>query len=327
MAKRPGEFELIAELFAPLAASYPGALDLKDDAALIETPAGQYLVATTDTLVSGVHFLPDDPPDSVARKLLRVNLSDLAAKGARPTVYLLALSMPESIDMTWLRAFAAGLAADQKEFGIALAGGDTTSTPGPLTLTVTALGEIGQGKEIRRSGARVGDSVFVSGTLGDAALALKALKGELGGLGEADRAALIARYRLPQPRLGLGQALVGIATACCDVSDGLIADLGHICAASAVGAEVAAGHLPLSPAARAALGGNPDLIASIAAGGDDYELVFTAPPRRAAEVRARADDAGVAVTEIGRCVAERGVTLLDAERRPISLVAGGWRHF
>jgi thiamine-monophosphate kinase len=292
--KRPGEFELIAELFAPLAAGYPGALGLKDDAAVVDVPAGRSLIATTDTMVSGVHFLPDDPADLVAKKLLRVNLSDLAAKGARPTLYLLALSMPESTGLDWLRGFAAGLAADQGAFGITLIGGDTTSTPGPLTATVFALGEIAPGREIRRSGARPGDRVFVSGTLGDAALGLKALRGELLGLAAAEhRAALVARYRLPEPRVALGQALVGIASACCDVSDGLMADLGHICETSELAAEVEAERLPLSPAARAALQQDPGLIGAIAAGGDDYELVFTAPP-------GRTPPSGT--VEIGRCI-------------------------
>lgn len=315
---RPGEFALIAELFAPLAAGYPGALDLKDDAAIIETTPGRCLVATTDTMVAGVHFLPDDPPDLVARKLVRVNLSDLAAKGARPTVYLLALSMPDSIGLDWLRGFADGLAADQKKFGIFLVGGDTTSTPGPLTLNLIALGEIARGKEIRRSGARAGDRVFVSGTLGDAALALKAMQGGLGGLMAEHRAALVARYRLPEPRITLGQALVGLASACCDVSDGLVADLGHICETSGVAAEVQVERLPLSPAALAALAADPGSIAAIAAGGDDYELVFTLPADRS-------PPAGV--TEIGRCVPGQGVTLLDPQGRAIQLPAAGWQHF
>jgi thiamine-monophosphate kinase len=327
VAKRPGEFELIAELFAPLAAGYPGALDLKDDAAIVETPPGQCLVVTTDTIVAGVHFLPDDPAESVARKLLRVNLSDLAAKAARPTLYLLSLSMPESTEIGWLRDFAFGLALDQREFDIALAGGDTTSTPGPLTLTVTALGEIGHGKEIRRSGARTGDRVFVSGTLGEAALGLKSLRGELANLAPEHRTALVARYRVPQPRVSLGQSLVGLATACCDVSDGLVADLGHICETSRVAAEIAVDRIPLSPATRAALAIDPDLIKLVATGGDDYELVFTAPASQAGEVVGRARDLGVAVAEIGQCVPGAGVALLDPQGRPLTLSGAGWRHF
>jgi thiamine-monophosphate kinase len=327
VAKRPGEFELIAELFAPLAAGYPGALDLKDDAAIVETPPGQCLIVTMDTIVAGVHFLPDDPAESVARKLLRVNLSDLAAKGARPTLYVLAISMPDSTDIGWLRDFAFGLALDQREFDIALAGGDTTSTPGPLTLTVTALGEMAQGTEIRRSGAQTGDRVFVSGTLGDAALGLKSLRGELANLAPEHRSALVARYRVPHPRVSLGQSLVGLATACCDVSDGLVADLGHICETSRVAAQISVDRIPLSPATRAALAIDPDLVKLVATGGDDYELVFTAPESRGAEVVGRARDLGVVVTEIGQCVSGAGVTLLDPQGQPLTLSAAGWRHF
>src|SRR5215472_2578795 len=227
MAAPIGEFERIARFFAPLAA--PGALGLTDDVAVIDGPDGEEYVLTTDAIVEGVHFLKDDPPDLVARKLLRVNLSDLAGKGARPIGYLLTTALPKRCGEDWLAAFAAGLAADQATYGIGLLGGDSTATSGPVTLSVTAIGSVARGAGVLRGTARPGDLVFVSGTLGDAALGLRVLRGELSGLDAADRDFLVDRYRLPQPRLELGRRLVGLAQAMTDISDGLVADLGHIC--------------------------------------------------------------------------------------------------
>src|ERR1051325_6240577 len=215
VAARPGEFALIAQLFAPLAIA-PGAFGLTDDAALVTPPPGCDLVVTADALVEGVHFLTDDPPDSIAKKALRVNLSDLAAKGAAPMGYLLVLSLPSRVDMTWLRPFAAGLAEDQQSFGPSLLGGDTTSTPGPLTIAITAFGQVPTGSMIRRAGAKAGDLVFVSGTIGDGGAGLACLKGECASLGSDEREYLIRRYRLPEPRLKLGQALRGVASAALD---------------------------------------------------------------------------------------------------------------
>src|SRR5262245_19051409 len=204
----PGEFELIARYFAPLAAGAPGALDLTDDVATLEVDPAEELVVKTDAIVAGVHFLPDDPPDLVARKLLRVNLSDLAGKGARPLGYLMACAFPADLDEPWLERFVGGLAADQREFGLPLLGGDPTATPGPLTLAATALGAVGRGRLPRRAAARVGDAVLVSGTLGDGALGLDAQRQQFSELDAAEAAHLIGRYRLPQPRLNLGRALV-----------------------------------------------------------------------------------------------------------------------
>jgi thiamine-monophosphate kinase len=230
---KPGEFELIGRLFAPLAVGAPGAFGLTDDAAVIVPPAGEELVVTTDALVEGVHFLRGDPASSIAKKSLRVNLSDLAAKGAKPISYLLALSLPDWPDLAWVEAFARGLGEDQHEFGISLIGGDTTRTPGPLTLAITALGSVPRGTMIRRAGAAVGDLVFVSGTIGDAGGGLAILKGDGASISAVARDALIARYREPSPRLSLG--LRGLASAALDVSDGLLADLGHIADMSKVG--------------------------------------------------------------------------------------------
>jgi thiamine-monophosphate kinase len=317
---RLGEFELIAELFAPLAA--PGAFGLTDDAAIITPPAGSDVVMTKDMMVAGVHFLPDDPPDLVARKLLRVNLSDLAAMGAAPHGYALGLSLPPMVGDDWLRAFAAGLAADQREFGIGLLGGDTTSTPGPLTFSLTAFGFAGHGRLLRRSGARPGDRVFVTGTIGDAALGLLALRGEL----DDPDGFLAGRYRVPQPRVALGALLPGLASGGLDVSDGLAADLGHLCSASGVGAVIEAALVPLSPQARRALEHNPALIGTVLGGGDDYELVLSVPAERVDALHRCAAEAGQTVTVIGSIASGEGVCILDSDGAEIHLDRRGFRH-
>ena len=313
------EFERIARFFAPLAG--PDALGLKDDVALIEGPPGTEYVLTTDAIVEGIHFFPTDPPRQIARKLLRVNLSDLAAKGATPLGYLLTTALTPAQDDVWLTAFARGLAADQKEFGLALFGGDSTRTKGAVTLSATLIGRIAAGRAMLRGGARPGDALYVSGTLGDAALGLKALNGEVERLSPAHRAHLVARYRLPQPRLELGKALIGIAHAAMDISDGLVADLGHMCDVAKVGAVVEAARLPLSAAARAVLKADPGLIRTVLTGGDDYEILFAAPPS------ARRRLAEFPVTEIGRIEAGKGVTVLGRDGRPLPVEEAGYRHF
>lgn len=318
---RPSEFALIAELFAPLAEDAPGAFGLLDDAAIITPPPGSDLVTTVDALVEGVHFLADDPPDLVAKKALRVNLSDLAAKGAEALGYLLVLTLPQTKDMDWLRAFARGLEEDQREFGLSLLGGDTTSTPGPLTLSITAFGTVPKGQMLGRAGAQVGDLVLVSGTVGDAGGGLACLKGE------GDDNALIARYRRPEPRLALGPNLVGAASACLDVSDGLLADLGHIAEVSGVRIAVDAANVPRSPALRALWGDGAEAILRAVTAGDDYELAFTAPPGAEEAVQWAAARAGVAVTAIGRVEAGTGVVLLDAGGNEIAVPKPGWTHF
>ncbi len=323
------EFALIEALFAPLAAGDAGALGLRDDAALIAPEPGCELVATTDMLVGGVHFFPDDPPDLIARKLLRVNLSDLAAMGARPRGYLLSLALPADIEGRWIDRFAAGLKQDQAFFGISLLGGDTTATAGSTCLCVTAFGEVEAGTALLRSGARSGDEVYVSGTIGDAALGLRALgvPDAAAAADEGQRAYLVDRYRLPQPRLDLGVRLRGLATAAADISDGLAADLGHICSASGLGAEIEARAVPLSPAARAADLEDPSTMALILTGGDDYELVFTVPPDRAGEVRALAEEFAIPLSRIGRIKTGEGVTVLGKDAQPLALPQTGYRHF
>jgi thiamine-monophosphate kinase len=325
----PGEFAVIERYFRPLAAGRPGALNLADDAALLDLEPGWRLVVTADALVGGVHFLGTESANRIARKALRVNLSDLAAMGARPLAYFLTIAFPKRIDEPWLADFAHGLAADQDEFAIALMGGDITATPGPLTLSITALGQVEKGRALLRGGARSGDRVLVSGTVGDAALGLKALKGEMETLPAGHRAYLIDRCRLPRPRLALGRALAeaGLATAAVDVSDGLAADLGHICEASGCGAVLEAARVPLSAAAAAALEADPNLRSTVLTGGEDFELLVTVPADRLAEARALADGLGIALTEIGRMEEGAGVRALDESGAQIPLGAGGYRHF
>jgi len=322
---RLDEFARIARFFAPLAGS--GALGLLDDAALVEVPPGRQLVLTADALVAGVHFLTDDPPDLVARKMLRVNLSDLAAMGAAPLGYLMTTALPAACDEVWLAGFASGLAADQAAFGIVLLGGDSVATPGPATLSVTAIGSIPAGQAVRRSGAFPGDLVYVSGTIGDAALGLRALRGELTELDASQYAFLADRYRLPQPRLTLGQRLVGVAHDMLDVSDGLVGDLNHLCAVSGVGAVLEAARVPLSPAVREALARDPALLALVLGGGDDYELVFAAPPAAETALAALATSLALPITMIGRIEAGDGVRVIDETGRKIALAAMGYRHF
>ncbi len=325
---RPDEFALIRELFAPLAAGEPGALDLRDDAALIAPRPGFRLVTAVDMLVEGVHFLPDDSGFDVARKLLRVNLSDLASMGAAPRAYLLGLSIPETTGFDWLRGFADGLAEDQERFGIGLVGGDTTATAGPVCLSLTAIGEVEPGRALLRANAAAGEHLYVSGTVGDAALGLRILQGEDPGLAAGDRESAVARYRTPEPRLGLGAALADCgASAAVDVSDGLVADAGHLCAASGVGARIEIGRVPLSRGARAALDRGRVGIADLLTGGDDYELVFSAPADRGGAVQQAAANAGVPVTRIGVLTEGGGVSAIDGRGVPLDLPGTGYRHF
>ena len=320
-----GEFGRIRRFFAPLAG--PGGLGLIDDAALIACRPGHQLVVTVDALVEGVHYLPTDPPDLVARKLLRVNLSDLAAKGARPLHYLLTTALPKALGDDWVERFAAGLAEDQKQFGIDLLGGDSVATPGPAVLSLTAIGETAIGKEIRHSGARAGDRVWVSGTIGDAYLGLKVLRGEFPNLAPADRSVLTGRFQVPEPRSALGPRLAGIAHAMCDVSDGLLADLGHICEASQVSATVELAAVPLSDAARRIARDEPGLTARLSTGGDDYELLFAAPPEASGAIERLAAELALPITVIGTIAAGVGVQLLGADGRPITVAAPGYQHF
>ncbi|MCB1972125.1 MAG: thiamine-phosphate kinase [Geminicoccaceae bacterium] len=312
------EFDFIETCLAPLSRGFDGALDLGDDAALVEMGDGRTLVIAKDAMVEDVHFRAADPPDTVARKVLRTNLSDLAAMGAEPLAYLTAIARPGSRGDDWLEAIAAGFAADQSIWPIHLIGGDTVSTAGPAMLSCTILGTLPTGTALLRSGARPGDLVLVSGTLGDSALGLRVLQ----GLAADDEARLFLadRYRLPRPRTTLGTLLRGRASSAIDISDGLVADLGHILSRSQAGATIATQRLPLSRHAA----GMPGALEAALFGGDDYELLFTLPPDRFDEVTALAD---IPVTVIGRIDAEPGLRVLDESGRPVDTSRRGWQHF
>lgn len=316
MTRVPAEFGLIARHFRPLAG--PGGLGLLDDAALLTPPPGRELVLAADAMVAGVHFLPGDPPDMIGAKLLRVNLSDLAAMGADPLAYLMTISAPRDTLDEWFAAFAAGLAADQARFGLILLGGDTTSTPGPLTLSLTIIGHVAPGGAVRRAGARPGDEVWVTGTIGDGALGLRALRG-----GVLDPSgALARRYRIPEPRLGVARP--DLVRACLDVSDGLVQDLGHLCYAAGIGAEIEAAAVPLSAAARAC---GPAWLETCLTGGDDYELLMAVGPGSASALVSHAAGHGVPLARIGRFVPGAGVSVLSETGAPLPLAKAGWSHF
>jgi thiamine-monophosphate kinase len=322
------EFEWIAKGLRPLTDGAPEAFDLLDDAAAIPTRPGFDLIVSTDAMVEGVHFLADDPLDLVAGKLLRVNLSDLAAKGAEPYAYFLALAWAADCGWARRRAFAAGLRETQDRFGLRLLGGDTTSTPGPLSASATILGWVPAGAMVRRAGAQAGDAVLVTGTIGDGWLGLAAARGGLTTLSQADRAWLADRYRSPRPRLGLGAALRQSANAACDVSDGLAADAANIASASGVGVELDLDRVPLSAAARAWLATQPDPVGArlgLASGGDDYEIVCTAPVSSVESLKAAFAAQDVELAEIGRIVSRPGLRVSCAGRA-VAVNRTGFRH-
>ena len=311
-----GEFDLIARIRARVATRADVVLGIGDDAALLAPPPGRQLVVTADTLNDGVHFPRGTSPADVGWKALAVNLSDLASMGAEPAWCTLSLSLPQS-DPAWIEGFLDGFLDLAGQHDIALVGGDTTR--GPLSIAVTAMGLVEPGRALRRDGARVGDEVWVTGTLGDAA----------GGLALLDREAvpaLRARLDRPTPRVAAGRALAGIATACVDVSDGLLADLGHVCARSHVAARIDVDALPASAALREAFG-EADRIALQASGGDDYELCFTAPADAGADIGAVSAQLGLRITRIGRIVAGEGVHPVDAKSQPWSSPRRGYDHF
>lgn len=326
--ERPGEFGMIARYLRPLADD-PGAFGLTDDAALLRPEPGFDLVLTKDMVAAGVHFFAEDPAGSIARKALRVNLSDLAAKGAEPIGYLLGLALPADWTEDWMEAFSAGLAEDQQRYGIPLLGGDTVKSPDGLMLSVTALGQVPAGGIVRRAGAAVGDVIVASGTIGDAALGLRLRLGTLDGAPAGEGALhLLDRYLHPQPRLGLAEAVRGFASASLDISDGLIGDLGHITRTSGVSAIVEAARVPLSDAARALMATDPSVLASIVTGGDDYEILTTMPQAHFTAYQAAADRAGIPVTVIGRIVEGQGPpVVIDANGNAIALGRASHDHF
>jgi thiamine-monophosphate kinase len=324
-----GEDSLIARYFRPLATD-PGAFNLMDDAAILAA-SGDDLVITTDAIVEGVHFLPSDPPDSIARKALRVNLSDLAAKGTTPAGFVMTLALRDASE-TWLAPFARALGEDAAEFNCPILGGDTVSTPGPLMISITAFGRVPSGQMLCRTTARVGDRIFVTGTIGDASLGLGVLQnGEVASALANDpvaRDALIARYRIPQPRMGLAKIARAYASSGMDVSDGLAGDLTKLCAASGVSARVQVEAVPLSSAARSVLDKGATSIEKLLAGGDDYEVLCTVPENRCAAFRAEAAKAGVAVTDIGEVLQGGSAPqFVDQTGRVLSLSRLSYSHF
>lgn len=321
----PGEDALIARYFRPLATS-PGAFALEDDAACIEPRPHHALVITSDAIVEGVHFLADDPPRSVARKALRVNLSDLAAKGAAPIGFTLTLALPAA-NGEWLAAFADALGDDAHRYGCPLLGGDTVKTPGPLVISITAFGEVPSGTMVRRGAGRAGDIVMVTGTIGDAALGLKLLQGAHWTLTEDQRAHLVGRYREPQPRNALAEIVRTHARAAMDMSDGLIGDLARMCRVSHVGATIGAESVPLSGAAQAVVAQDAQARELILAGGDDYELLCALAPEAVADFEREVQAAGVPVARIGKFEEGEGVRVLDASGADIAVAAAPYSHF
>ena len=323
------EDRLITRYFRPLATA-PGAFGLIDDAAALTPPPGCDLVLTTDGVIAGVHFFPDDPPAMVGRKALRMNLSDLAAKGARPLGFLLSVALPEGFGEAWLGAFAAALADDAAHYGCPLYGGDTDHTPGPISVSIFAFGAVPQGKMVHRSTARPGDRIVVTGTIGDAAIGLQLRRERTlvrrWGFSEAAAAQLENRYLLPQPRNALAGAVLQYASAAIDVSDGLVGDLGKLCRASSVAADIDVATVPLSDAARAAIAAEPALLETALTGGDDYEIVLTLAPEKLDGFRTAAAAAGVAVTEIGGVQAGEGTRFLH-EGKALTFTRASYSHF
>lgn len=321
-----GEEAFIRRHFAPLAGT--GAFDLRDDAAVVTPPPGDDLVVTTDAIVAGVHFFPDDSPGDVARKALRVNLSDLAAKGASPLGFLLTIALPPGFGDDPVASFAAALAADASRYTCPLLGGDTVSTPGPLTVSITAFGHVPAGTMVRRDGAREGDFLFVTGTIGDAALGLLVRRNDprLASLAAGHRDVLVTRYRNPLPRNALAATLRDCANAAMDVSDGLAGDLAKMLDLAGVSATIDVSAVPVSSAASAVIEGAPNLLPVVLTGGDDYEILCAVPESRADGFRAGAARAGIDVTCIGRCVAGENVTFTQRDGRPLRLDRLSYSH-
>ena len=323
---RPGEFELIARHFAPLAGS-AGAFGLRDDAALLDVTPGSRLVVTQDAVAAGVHFFADDPPELIARKALRVNLSDLAAKGARPTGFSLALGLWDGWDESWIARFASGLGEDCAQFGITLTGGDTFRSPAGLIISITAFGEITDGNYASRLGATAGDVLFVTGTIGDAALGLKVRLGELTP-GEPAADLLRSAYWLPNPPVSFAPLIARHTSASMDISDGFVGDLRKLAVASGVGFAIDAADVPLSPAVKALCAEDPKLLTMALTGGDDYQFLFTVPQSRVALVLEEAQKCGVHISRLATASASAGkVMLVGTDGTPLLFSGESWNHY
>ena len=316
----PSEFDLIAKFFTRPAKRT--VLGVGDDAALVRVSEGKELVVAADMLLAGRHFFHEDDAAGVGHKSLAVNLSDMAAMGATPRWALLSIALPEA-DERWIGNFAQGLFALADAHGVALIGGDTTK--GALTIAVTIMGEVERGQALRRGGAKPGDDIWVSGTLGDAALALAHLKRGI-SLAPHDAAVLLPRLHTPAPRVKLGQKLLGLAHSAIDISDGLLADLGHVLEASKVGAEIDVDAVPVSAAVRGYLE-HAAAREAVLAGGDDYELCFTAAPKRHTEIEALSRRLKLNLTRVGHITRKKGLALHDAQGRPVTWEHKGFDHF
>ena len=327
MTRKLGEFEIIKTYFSPLSRAEKGAFNLTDDAAVIEIPDGKSMVVTTDTLVEGVHFLSEDLPENIAKKLLRVSLSDLAAMGSVPAYYNLSIATKLSTTSEWFKAFSEGLLADQIQFGVTLIGGDTVATSGPLTLSLTAMGFVKKGKAISRSGAKLGDDIWVSGLIGDAALGLRAAKGKLISISEENKNYLISRYTLPIPQTLLGPKLSGHVNSAIDVSDGLIGDLDHICETSKLGANIQITDIPISRAASIIVTEKPHYLDLILSGGDDFELLFTADKSFRTVAKSLTKMLDVNLTKIGAMVDRRSIEIFDKNGDKYFIQNNGYTHF
>jgi len=330
--KLDSEEAIIAELWAPLAAGFPGAFGLADDCAAITPPSGCDLIVTTDAVIAGVHFFDGEDAGAIAWKALAVNVSDLIAKGATPLAYLMTIALPQAPERAWLEGFVGGLSAAQTTFGCHLAGGDTDRTPGPLSVSITAMGTVPQGRMVHRASARPGDVVLVSGTIGDATLGL-ALRRNPDFVRrwklDADASeSLIVRQLRPRPHVALADVVRQGATAAMDISDGLVKDFTRLCNAAGVQGRIDATRIPLSPAARTVLSHGGATLVELLTGGEDYEVLMTVAADRVAEVRAMASAVGVTLTEIGSILgAGQGAHVFDADNRVIDFAATGWDHF
>ncbi len=326
-----GEESLIQEFLAPLAAGYPGAFGLTDDCAAFTPTAGCDLVVKTDPVAADIHFFPDDAPEDIGWKALAVNVSDLAAKAATPRAYLMALSFPEAPNRDWMQRFAAGLSQAQQAFGMHLIGGDTDRRPGPVTISITVFGEVPAGRMVRRGTAKAGDLICVSGTLGDAALGLRLRQSQSLAhtldLEPQHASYLTTRYLRPRPATGLCFALRQHARAAMDLSDGLAKDLGRMCRASSVGAEVEAAAIPVSPGAKRAFTADAALFPLCISAGDDYEVLCAIAPAEFSAFQRKAATAGCPITRIGTFVANDGVSIRGADGGTLDLPKLGWDHF
>ena len=324
MAKKPGEFELIAQYFAPL--SGQGSFNLFDDAALLTPKPNHSLVITQDAIAQDIHFFADDPPYLIAKKALRVNLSDLAAKGATPISFSLALGLANDWSEEWVSEFAKGLAQDCEQFNIDLSGGDTFKTNTGFIISITAIGEIPDGHYTSRLGASEGDAIFVTGTIGDGALGLLARQGKLKQVADDYLNYLTDRYLLPLPRTDFAPLIQEYASASMDISDGLVADLEKLCAASSVGAEIAIDNIPLSPAAKAVIELESDYLGRALTGGDDYEILFAVPQTKLSAFEEALIKFSIPVSQIGEITCEQEVILFDSNGKKINFEKKGYDH-